>query len=192
MKEITDTQSRILDQGKIHFMREGYKSSSLRQIVKDAGFTLGAFYGYYTSKEELFAAIVGETALRVSEIFSRMFGYLGKYSSDFIRSHDEDYDIVDLVALSFNHSDELYLLFKLANGTRYENFLDVICEENKHFVSEKYGLDADAYYVNVIIKGYLAMVSDVLLSSKSEAEKVECIENVNETILGGLSLRHSS
>ena len=41
-------------------MEYGFKSASLRQIVKTAGVTLGAFYGYYDSKEELFEALVGE------------------------------------------------------------------------------------------------------------------------------------
>ena len=31
-----------------------------RNIVKNAGVTTGAFYGYYKSKEELFDALVGK------------------------------------------------------------------------------------------------------------------------------------
>ena len=45
---------------KNEFMEKGYKSASLRNIVKTAGVTTGAFYGYYKSKEELFDALVGE------------------------------------------------------------------------------------------------------------------------------------
>ena len=40
-------------------MEKGFKSASLRNIVKTAGVTTGAFYGYYASKEELFEALVG-------------------------------------------------------------------------------------------------------------------------------------
>lgn len=42
------------------FLEKGYKSASLRNIVKTAGVTTGAFYGYYDSKEDLFEALVGE------------------------------------------------------------------------------------------------------------------------------------
>lgn len=45
---------------KNEFMKKGFKSASLRNIVKTAGVTTGAFYGYYNSKEELFDALVGE------------------------------------------------------------------------------------------------------------------------------------
>ena len=41
------------------FLEKGYKSASLRNIVKTAGVTTGAFYGYYNSKEDLFEALVG-------------------------------------------------------------------------------------------------------------------------------------
>ena len=36
------------------FLKKGFKSASLRNIVKIAGVTTGAFYGYYDSKEDLF------------------------------------------------------------------------------------------------------------------------------------------
>lgn len=44
--------------GMREFLEKGYKSASLRNIVKTAGVTTGAFYGYYDSKEELFEALV--------------------------------------------------------------------------------------------------------------------------------------
>ena len=42
------------------FLKKGFQSASLRNIVKTAGVTTGAFYGYYNSKEDLFEALVGE------------------------------------------------------------------------------------------------------------------------------------
>ncbi|MBP3475533.1 MAG: helix-turn-helix transcriptional regulator [Lachnospiraceae bacterium] len=47
---------------KAEFMEKGFLAASLRNIVKTAGVTTRAFYGYYGSKEALFEAIVGETA----------------------------------------------------------------------------------------------------------------------------------
>ena len=43
------------------FLQKGYWEASLRNIVKTAGITIGAFYGYYNSKEELFSALVDES-----------------------------------------------------------------------------------------------------------------------------------
>ena len=40
------------------FLEKGFLGASLRQIVKNAGVTTGALYGYFSSKEALFASIV--------------------------------------------------------------------------------------------------------------------------------------
>ena len=50
----------ILSAAMQEFLEKGYKSASLRNIVKTAGVTTGALYGYYDSKEDLFEALVGE------------------------------------------------------------------------------------------------------------------------------------
>ena len=66
--ERTETQRRILEVGKKEFLEKGFKDASLNQIVAEAGFTKGAFYGYYPDKTALFEDLVGETA---SELLTR-------------------------------------------------------------------------------------------------------------------------
>ncbi len=51
--ELSETQQKILNSAKRWFLEKGFKSAPLRKIVSDAGFTLGAFYGYYKNKEEI-------------------------------------------------------------------------------------------------------------------------------------------
>ena len=59
MKEhIHSTREKILEAGKKEFLEKGFRDASLRTIVKEAGVTTGAFYGYYKSKEDLFDALV--------------------------------------------------------------------------------------------------------------------------------------
>lgn len=50
-----NTQERILEAAQAEFLKRGFKAASLRTIVKTAGVTTGALYGYYASKEALFA-----------------------------------------------------------------------------------------------------------------------------------------
>lgn len=47
MTGLSETQEKILAVGKVEFLAHGFKGASLRAIVKKAGFTQGAFYGYY-------------------------------------------------------------------------------------------------------------------------------------------------
>ena len=61
MNEVEPTTlNRIFSAALQEFLEKGFQSASLRNIVKMAGVTTGAFYGYYKSKEELFEALVGE------------------------------------------------------------------------------------------------------------------------------------
>ena len=48
--ERTETQMKILEVGKKEFLEKGFKDASLNKIVAEAGFTKGAFYGYYPDK----------------------------------------------------------------------------------------------------------------------------------------------
>ncbi len=48
------TKEKILDTALRHFLKDGFSGASLRNIVKDAGLTTGAFYKYYPTKEMLF------------------------------------------------------------------------------------------------------------------------------------------
>ena len=55
MSEVEQTTlNLILSAAMQEFLKKGFKSASLRNIVKTAGVTTGAFYGYYDSKEDLF------------------------------------------------------------------------------------------------------------------------------------------
>lgn len=53
MPETHSTLEHIHIAAKKEFLEKGFRSASLRNIVKSAGVTTGAFYGYYSSKEEL-------------------------------------------------------------------------------------------------------------------------------------------
>ena len=46
---ISPTQERILSAAMDEFLQRGFRSAPLRSIVKTAGVTTGAFYGYYDS-----------------------------------------------------------------------------------------------------------------------------------------------
>ncbi|MBQ6568470.1 MAG: helix-turn-helix transcriptional regulator, partial [Treponema sp.] len=48
-----ETLKRILAVAQTEFLDKGFRGASLRAIVKEAGVTTGAFYGYFKSKEAL-------------------------------------------------------------------------------------------------------------------------------------------
>ena len=50
LDQISPTLQKILDAGMEEFQEKGFRDASLRQIVKNAGVTTGAFYGYFPAR----------------------------------------------------------------------------------------------------------------------------------------------
>ena len=55
----------LLDAAALEFGERGYHEASVTTITQRAGIALGSFYTYYSSKEELFRALVGDMSRRV-------------------------------------------------------------------------------------------------------------------------------
>ncbi|MFC5337440.1 TetR/AcrR family transcriptional regulator [Leucobacter denitrificans] len=68
-----DTQSRLLDAATEVFVEFGFQGTSVERICSRADFTRGAFYSNFSSKEELFLALLRrEFDERASRILSRV------------------------------------------------------------------------------------------------------------------------
>lgn len=55
----------ILDAARAAFVELGLEGASLREIARRAGYTPGAIYSYFASKEDVYAALLGESLERV-------------------------------------------------------------------------------------------------------------------------------
>ena len=64
-----NTRENILNTAKKHFLRDGLDGASLRNIVKDAGLTTGAFYKYFPTKESLFDALIDPYVEHIHKIY---------------------------------------------------------------------------------------------------------------------------
>lgn len=52
-----ETRAELLDAAARSFARDGYQGASLDQVAERAGFTTGAIYRHFTSKEDLFLSL---------------------------------------------------------------------------------------------------------------------------------------
>ena len=112
-------------------MDKGFLGASLRQIVKNAGVTTGAFYGYFSSKEALFASIVEPHAAALMGRFmeaqtsfaelpeTEQPGHMGQESADYVHW------MVDYIC---QHHEPVKLLLTKAEGTSYEHFVHNMVE----------------------------------------------------------------
>lgn len=71
------TRARLLDAAFDVFAGQGVRSASVEMIAEAAGFTRGAFYSNFSSKEELFFALMQrEMALRLQQLTAGVQQYL--------------------------------------------------------------------------------------------------------------------
>ena len=113
------------------FLEKGFRGASLRQIVKHAGVTTGAFYGYFSSKEALFASIVEPHAQALMAHFMQAQLQFADLPKDEQPSHMgiESSACVDwMVDYICDHREPFKLLLLKAEGTSYENFVHNIVE----------------------------------------------------------------
>lgn len=113
------------------FLEKGFRGASLRQIVKHAGVTTGAFYGYFSSKEALFASIVEPHAQAIMANFMEAqlrFADLPKNEQPSHMGIESSSYIDWMVDYICEHRDPIKLLLSKAEGTSYENFVHNIVE----------------------------------------------------------------
>ena len=77
MCEDTPVRERLVSAAKKEFMHSGYQKASLRTIAQTAGVSTGSVYFFFGSKEELFHAVVDETAAKLRSFL--IAGAKGEY-----------------------------------------------------------------------------------------------------------------
>lgn len=129
--ELTDTQKRILEVGKREFLEKGFKDASLRAIVKEAGFTKGAFYGYYNSKEALFDALVAPAADELIAQFKQAQQAHYELVTEDKAEQSQDLSTSYLnyfINYIYDHFDSFKLVICCSEGTRYANYIHELVE----------------------------------------------------------------
>ena len=67
------TRSRFIQSAEKIFARDGFEAAKLEEIAADAGYTRGAFYANFDSKEDLFFALLEkEISTRISNLETEM------------------------------------------------------------------------------------------------------------------------
>ena len=127
----SDTLEKIQQAALEEFSEKGFLGASLRQIVKNAGVTTGAFYGYFSSKAALFASLVEPHAAALMGRFmeaqtgfadlpeKEQPAHMGEASGDYV-----DW-MVDYIC---EHREPVKLLLCRAEGTSYEHFVHNMVE----------------------------------------------------------------
>lgn len=116
------TLERIHQAARQEFLAKGFQRASLRKIVQSVGMTTGAFYGYYRSKADLFAALVGPAYDYILGRFlqaQQAFAALPPQRQVDQLSQVSGRCMEDILHYAYDHLEACQLLLCCAEGTRY-------------------------------------------------------------------------
>ena len=118
---------KIQEAARAEFLDKGFQGTSLWQIVKNAGVTTGAFYGYFSSKEALFNALVESHAAALMGKFMEAQITFAELPEEQQLEHTgmESGTYPDWMG---QHREPVKLLLTRAVGTSYERFVHNMVE----------------------------------------------------------------
>ncbi len=132
-----EVKKKLIEAGEEEFFQYGYKSSSIRRLVKTAGTTIGNFYNYFSNKEELFSEVVGSELQQFNEFIN---GHEETENRETLLSTPDASVWFDLIEANTSifmpvFTKRFYILVACSNGTSYEGSRDKVQEFIKeHFL----------------------------------------------------------
>lgn len=197
-KKVEDTTlQNILNSGKDEFLEKGFRAASLRNIVKKAGVTTGAFYGYYKSKEMLFHALVEEPAriflTRFEEVQNSFFTLSEEEQVHNMGSHSNVF-LDWMIEYIYNNFDAFKLIFCCAEGTEYEDFIHRMVEieekSNHQFISVLQGLgytvkEIEPQLEHIIISSMLYGFCEIVIHDMQKYQAQKFIKGLQEFYTAG-------
>ncbi len=165
-----ESHERIIPAARKEFIEKGFEKASIRTIAAEAGLTSAALYRHFSSKEEMFNALV-QPGIRAMNEWMRQHeeeSYAALEKGDVERARSRsDVDMVREVV--FPHRDSFKLLLCSSQGTRYENFIhDVVLEHQKGMWRAIMFMKAKGYPVEEIGQETLHMLMSAYLTALFE------------------------
>ena len=192
------TKELILESGKKMFLKKGFKSTPLRGILKDAGYTLGAFYGYFSTKEDLFYALTDEAAEGLKNLLEDVHKEAENLPPErMIFDIMECYykKLPEIVDYIYSHKEEMILLMKCSAGTKYESFLKSFSDMNKNSIKvgvERakeaglmiHGLETDTF--ELLMRSYSEITTHIIIEGKDKEQIFRMLRDVGAVFRNGM------
>lgn len=192
-----ETQRNILETAKTHFLSDGLTGASLRNIVKDAGLTTGAFYKYYPTKEALFDALTDPYLEHIYEIYDQVIAEFEKLSAEDQTKNMasiSDEGMEEMLNYVYDHYDNFKLLLKCGGSGKYEDFIHgMVAREIKssHRYLEKMkeeGVEVpvvDDSLMHMIYTGFFSSIFQIIEHDIDRITAKENIKQLKQFNIGG-------
>lgn len=164
-----DTEKNILNTARKHFLKDGFSGASLRNIVKDAGLTTGAFYKYYPTKEALFDALTDPYIEHIYQIYDRVVEDFEKLSAKEQTSNMSDTSgngMDQMIDYIYEHYDNFRLLLKCGDSGKFETFIhNMVDREMRSSLAYVKKMKEDGIEIPIVGESLMHMIYTGFFSS---------------------------
>ena len=192
-----DTLARIQQAALEEFSGKGFLGASLRQIVKNAGVTTGAFYGYFSSKEALFASLVEpHAAALMGRFMEAQTGFAGlPEEAQPAHMGEASGNYVDwMVDYICDHREPVKLLLTRSEGTSYEHFVHNMVEVEVEYtlqymeVLRHLGKDIptlDKSLCHIIASGMMGGIFEIVVHDMPREQALRDVDQLRDFYTAG-------
>lgn len=114
----------IIEEALKEFKQSGYKGASIRSIAKNSTTSVGNFYKYFDSKDDLYENLIGS-------VYNKLMDYFNQFDKVELNEKAEYifYELMEKIMEIFKeNSTELTILLNKSEGSKYENCKDTFVE----------------------------------------------------------------
>ncbi len=120
----TANHEKIIAAAKNEFLTYGFNDASMRRIAAAAGMSASGLYKHFTSKEEMFSALVEPAYQGLLTIFRQEAGDQEQIiETGDLSIWETSQDAKLAIAYIYDHMDAFRLIICKSQGTKYESFL---------------------------------------------------------------------
>lgn len=128
-----EVRKNIVEEALKEFEQLGYKSTSIRSIAKNSQTSVGNFYKYFKSKEDLYQKLIGL-------VYDRLMDYINQFNKVEINEKADDifYELMEKILEIFKESStEITILLNKSEGSVYGNCKKTFTDFVTRIVTEK-------------------------------------------------------
>lgn len=196
------THEKIMESGRVLFLKNGYERTNLRELCKGAGITTGAYYRHFEDKEALFSALVDPAIEGLQEKYddagANCFDFASAENMEQLWAVSID-AMAEFIQYIFAHFDAFKLLLCCSDGTKYINFTDWMVQkevedslklyeimEQKNIPFRKLTLKE----MHMLYHSYYSCIFETVLHDYTEEEALQCTNTLAKFFTAGWREAH--
>ena len=193
-RDKTANHIKIIAAAKAEFMEKGFDKSSMRSISKRCDMTAAGIYRHCVDKEDLFDQIV---APAVDRINAWLDAHVARYAEavqkeKHIQWRDSEIDMMREII--YPNMEEYHLLLAKSQGSKYENFLHDLTEQQQEQLlkylpmlkAQGYAVkDIDSKELHLLLSAYTTALFEPVIHNYSLEEALHCLKAVEAFFVPG-------